>query len=287
MILKSKTKPEFSIQELLAPNSPWQFLGFVVVTIIMTQLTEFNPVGLVGTIIIFIIWWWLDLQKSQERIKYLKEQSFLFLKPQPPAPAKGLILLLSTYSPSQPHLRDPQVLEPLVKKIRQTLITQLTEEDFTNIDIFNSNLRPQIEAIKFHADSGILHELWFLATPDSRGERGSEIAAEILARYTLFKYNCQLTINRGQDYTVESWNYLKLCQIVQEIFENSGYKDEVIVADITGGTKMMSVALAMACISSPKRKMQYMDSKRDWQGEPLSQGEIKPILIDVDSIFHL
>ncbi|WP_051470164.1 hypothetical protein [Fischerella sp. PCC 9605] len=59
----------------------------------------------------------------------------------------------------------------------------------------------------------------------------------------------------------------------------------MIVADITGGTKMMSVALAMACIP-PRRRMQYMDSQRDWQGNPLPTGEMKPVVIDIDPILY-
>jgi hypothetical protein len=48
---------------------------------------------------------------------------------------------------------------------------------------------------------------------------------------------------------------------------------------------MMSISLAMACLP-PRRKMQYMDSKRDWKGEPLAQGDIKPVVIDVDPILY-
>ena len=48
---------------------------------------------------------------------------------------------------------------------------------------------------------------------------------------------------------------------------------------------MMSVALSIACIS-PKRRLQYMDSKRDWQGNPLQKGEIKPMLIEIDPVIQ-
>jgi hypothetical protein len=58
-----------------------------------------------------------------------------------------------------------------------------------------------------------------------------------------------------------------------------------MVADVTGGTKMMSVALAMACVP-PKRRMQYMDSQRDWQGNPLTAGKIIPVSIDVDPFLN-
>ncbi|NJM69632.1 MAG: hypothetical protein HC862_05050 [Scytonema sp. RU_4_4] len=48
---------------------------------------------------------------------------------------------------------------------------------------------------------------------------------------------------------------------------------------------MMSVALAMVCIL-PRRQMQYMDSQRDWQGNPLPKGEMKPVVIDIDPILY-
>jgi len=73
---------------------------------------------------------------------------------------------------------------------------------------------------------------------------------------------------------------------VDKIFQSADYKDEKIVADITGGTKMMSIALTLACIP-PKRLLQYMDSQRDWEGNPLEKGEMKPTLIDIDSISNI
>lgn len=281
----TRMKQEFPIKELFAPTSSWEFLGFALITIVMSLLTEQHPVGFVGIAGIFIFWWWLDRQRSKARINHLQEQYFLSLKSEPPLPAKGLILLLSPYSPREPELKNPQVLNPLIQKIRETSISDFTWDDFAKIDLLNSNLRPQIEAVKFHADSGKLKEVWLLSSQESKINQGSEITAEILAKYLQFQYGQKLVINSGQDYTVEDWNYIKLWQIVQKVFQESGYKDDVIVADITGGTKMMSVALAMACVP-PKRRMQYMDSKRDWQGLPLSQGEIKPVLIDVDAIFY-
>lgn len=284
-MLHPKIKQEFPIKELFAPTSPWEFLGFALITILMSLLTEWHPLGFVGIAGIFTFWWWLDRQRAKARIKHLQQQSFLSLKSKAPAPAKGLILLLSSYSPSQIELKNSQVLESLIQKIRETSITDLTWNDLNKIDLVNSNLRPQIEAVKFHADSGKLKEVWLLSSKESSISQGSEITAEILEKYLQFQYGKKLAINSGQNYTFEDWNYIKIWQIVQKIFQESGYKDDVIVADITGGTKMMSVALAMACVS-PKRRMQYMDSKRDWQGLPLPQGEIKPVLIDVDAIFY-
>ncbi|NEO99581.1 MAG: hypothetical protein F6J89_02615 [Symploca sp. SIO1C4] len=283
-MLPSKSKSEFPIEQLFAPTSPWEFLGFALITLLMTLMTEGNPVGMVGIVGLFIFWWWLERRKVKARIKHLQAQLLLSVQPQAPLPAKGLILLLSPYSSRQPELQNSQVLDSLLQKICQTSTVDLTEDDFAQIDLLNSNLRPQIEAVKFHLQDGTLKEVWLLSSQSSHTNQGSEVTMAILSKYLQFQYGQRLVINYGQDYTVEDWNYLKLWQTVQKIFQESGYRDEVIVADITGGTKMMSVALAMACVP-PQRKMQYMDSKRDWQGLPLPQGEIKPVLIDVDPIF--
>ena len=72
--------------------------------------------------------------------------------------------------------------------------------------------------------------------------------------------------------------------MAEKIFRDSAYKDEVIVADITGGNKMMSIALALACIPSGRR-MQYMDT-RNWQGDSLPYGHMTPIAIDIDPIIQ-
>jgi hypothetical protein len=85
--------------------------------------------------------------------------------------------------------------------------------------------------------------------------------------------------------SIRDYDYAGLWQLGEDIFRQSGYKSEFLVADITGGTKMMSVALAMTCVPS-KRRMQYMDSQRDWQGNPLHQGEMRPVDVDVDPILY-
>jgi hypothetical protein len=36
----------------------------------------------------------------------------------------------------------------------------------------------------------------------------------------------------------------------------------------------------------PTRKMQYMDSVRDWQGQPLPHGTTQPVVIDLDPILY-
>jgi hypothetical protein len=73
---------------------------------------------------------------------------------------------------------------------------------------------------------------------------------------------------------VAEYDYEQVFQTCDQIFRQSNYKEEVMIADITGGTKMMSVAIAMACVA-PKRRMQYVD---------MAGG--LPVVLDVDPIFY-
>jgi hypothetical protein len=120
---------------------------------------------------------------------------------------------------------------------------------------------------------------------DSRKTKGSEDSGVLLEKYIRFKYpGNSLEIHRD-GLIVKDYDFIGLWNKVENIFNSSVYKDKVIIGDITGGTKMMSVALAMACIP-PKRLMQYMDADRDWRGEPVPTGNIVPVLIDIDPILY-
>ncbi|MEB3181851.1 MAG: hypothetical protein VKL59_22880, partial [Nostocaceae cyanobacterium] len=113
---------------------------------------------------------------------------------------------------------------------------------------------------------------------------GSVETAQILEKYLRYQYGARLDIyNRGL--MVKDGDYRRLWQLGEQIFQNSDLQPETIVADITGGTKMMSIALAMACIPLG-RQMQYMDRERDWEGNPLPAGEMKPIVIDINPMFY-
>ncbi|MEA5537322.1 hypothetical protein [Crocosphaera sp. XPORK-15E] len=276
------------IRNIFSPKSPLDFLGLVFITTLINLLAAGNPIGFLGTLAIALIWWQINLKFAQQRQEQLN--ALTGVEKKPPEAAPGLILLLSPYSSRNPLLKSPEKLNHLLNKICQTFVKDLTEADFLAIDLSNSNLWPQIKAVDYHLSQGKLKEVWLISTPTINEIQGSDTTAKILETYLKFKYGNQLQIHfqgfKGQTLLVEDGDYGKLYQIINYIFQQSDYKDDVIIADITGGTKMMSVALAMACIP-PKRKMQYMDSKRDWEGNPLKTGEIKPVVIDVDPILYL
>jgi len=151
--------------------------------------------------------------------------------------------------------------------------------------LFSSNLLPQIKAVEYHIRQDSLRDVWLISSESYDTTKGSEITAAILEKYLRFQYGQQRLDIHTKNLSVKDYDYASLSQLGEKIFREAGYKDEVLVADITGGTKMMSVALAMACIP-PGRRMQYMDSQRDWQGNPLAKGQMSPIVIDIDPILY-
>jgi hypothetical protein len=270
---------------LFAPKSPIEFLGFAVITFGISQLSAGNPIGIAFGVffiaVLSIVWWYIDLRRDRSRAK---EMVFALTK-EKPQPARGLILLLSPYNPGRGDatLANPEVLNPRIKELLQQ--ESPTDADFDTIQLWKSNLVPQIRAIDYHLQEGKLQDVWLITTDSYEGVNGSEGAAKILQKYieTLFGAT-KLRVHR-EGYTVREYEYFKLWRLGEQIFRQSGYRNDVLVADITGGNKMMSVAIAMACIQ-PGRRMQYMDSQRDWQGNPLAKGEMSPVLIDIDPMLY-
>lgn len=78
---------------------------------------------------------------------------------------------------------------------------------------------------------------------------------------------------------MDAWDYAGLAACVDRIYRTADCKEGLLAADITGGTKMMSVAVALACLS-PGRRMECVDADCDWQGQPLPQGTLRPVHLD-------
>jgi hypothetical protein len=282
--LVKKSKFKQFLENIFSPKSPIDFVGFVVFAWIMSLVTTGSIIGLIAVIIIALIW-----------ILVIKEKPIdphdlrVNIKPEKPEGAVGLILLLSPYN-NQEFQGTKEEIKQLINSLIDTPIENLTEDAFEVIKIGSekSNLRPQLKAVQYHIEQGKLEQVWLMSTPNEmingRVVEGSELTAKLLEKYLNFRYGGRLKVER-EGYTVEDGNYGKLYYVIDQIFKTSKYKESEIIADITGGKKMMSVALAMACVA-PERKMQYMDSDRDWRGNPLEAGNIQPVEIDVDPIFH-
>ncbi len=280
-MIPTDSKQKSPIESFFSPRSPLEFLGFSILGVIINLLSGGNPVGFLGVGVFFIYWLWSDNRRNRLMSQRLGAS---IDKKEPVQGAKGLIVLLSPYSPRLESLRDQKQLTPLIESFLNTPTEKLQLVDFEKIGLFDSNLLPQIKAVEYHLEKGNLRDVWLINSKSYDKVKGSEITAQILSKYLIQQYGQRLEIH-SQDFCVEDWNYHKLWNLADKIFRESDYKDEAIVADITGGTKMMSMALAMACIP-PKRRMQYMDAQRDWQGNPLAAGDIQPVGIAVAPIIH-
>ncbi len=277
-MLTPKRQPK--LEGIFAPRSPLEFVGFALVTGMLGLLSSGNLIGLVFVPLFAIAWWSFD----QWRSKKLALTTSYSMTKEPPRPAKGLLLLLSSCSPRSADLNNPAVLNPLIERILH--VDAPTAADFAAINLLGSNLLPQIKAVEYHAQGGKLRDVWCLATETYETVKGSDVAAILLEKYLRLQYGTQqFDIHRSPDLTVREYDYARLWHIVEAVFRQSGYKNDMLLADITGGNKMMSVAIAMACIP-PGRRMQYMDTPRNRYGNPLRQGEMSPVVIDIDPILH-
>lgn len=277
MLTKPSKKPQ--IEGLFSPRSPLEFLGFAGISTMISLLSAGQPIGLIFVPAFALAWWQLDWWRTRKQA----QKTAFSVNKESPRPAKGLILLLSPYDPRNPSLKDEKILSQLLDQIFNS--PQPQAKDFDQINLLSSNLLPQIKAVEYHIQQGNLRDVWLISSESYDAVKGSEITAAILEKYLRIQYGQQRLDIHTKNLSVKDYDYASLCQLGEKIFREAGYKDEVLVADITGGTKMMSVALAMACIP-PGRRMQYMDSQRDWQGNPLAKGQMSPVVIDVDPILY-
>jgi hypothetical protein len=266
-------RKKFEFPALFAPRSPLEFIGFTSISSIIGLISAGNLWALLFVPVFSLIWWFLDRQRTPDIAVTLSKEK--------PQPAKGLILLIGPYNPNRNDLRTTEVLQPLIQKILNQ--PQPTKANFSAINIQRSNLQPQIEAIAYHYNAGSLREIWLI----SSDSENSKTATFLLSKYLQTCYGTErLDIHQGSEYMAPAHDYAALHNIVDRIFHTGGYKTEKLIADVTGGNKMMSIAIAMACI--PKgRRMQYMDGERDWQGTPRQQKDMmSPVLIDFDPFIH-
>lgn len=285
--MKKRSTKKLTIENIFAPKTTQQaILYFAIVAIIFPLIYQGNllaAIGIIFLIVLFLIFLMLEryeeAKTQKESVLKLENLKVTYEKISP-QPSPGLILSISPYSPRKSELKDKKIIDPLFKIILES--DKPNQSDFDKIDIYNSNLKPPLEAINYHRQNNKLRELWLISTKVDDIGQGSETTARILEKYLKFKYGDLLTIHQ---HPVLENNYYEIYQTVDNIFQSAGYKNESIVADITGGNKMMSIALTLACIPS-KRFLQYMDSPRDLQGQPLEKGEMKPILIDIDPIIY-
>jgi hypothetical protein len=200
----------------------------------------------------------------------------------------GLIILLSTLNPFGAGTRAEmdqrrQALQAAANWILRADPDQLSSADFGPLR--DTNLEPSLRALEWHLAKGKLEHCWTIGSPnepaaDNRpGNLGSAWLGEVLKRW----YEClhpATGIAFHDTFEVPARNYGELWKTVDEIFRDASLKPETMICDITGGLKLMSIGAALACLDEG-RTMQYMDSTRDWKGDPVPRGQMEPVLIDI------
>jgi hypothetical protein len=203
-----------------------------------------------------------------------------------PEPKAGLIIMVSTVNTSPMHRNEitQNDIDCLVKTINQTDLKKLTPEDFS--DLTKTNLLPPLQALEFHYKSNELRECWLIATKDEDGI-GSHDVPPVLEKWFRTLYpDCQITFNHGAEYCVGPRDYNALWKLVNRIFANSVYKSRKVIADVTSGTKLMSIGVALACLPE-ERTMQYMASISIDGKKSSDPDQLQPILVDINSYLDL
>ncbi len=214
----------------------------------------------------------------------------LSLEEQQPTGKAGLIVLLSTINPrltgTPEEIRQQRAeFETQLDRICETEVHLLADADLA--PLWETNLVPALRALEYHWGEGTLRDCWMIGTPDEvredgRQRRGSACLGRVLEQW-FYHLHPRHTVHFAAPKVVGPRDYQRLSEIVNSIFREAPYQAQHIICDITGGLKMMSVGAALACLS-PGRAMQYMASDRDWKGDPIPKGEMKPVLLDVSPI---
>lgn len=205
-----------------------------------------------------------------------------------PAAKAGLVLLLSTLDP-----RARGTKAEVARRIKevQTAFERILSSDAqalspTDIEpLCGTNLEPALRALEYHYHEGTLRECWLIGTPDEFRDDGSVVKGSaglglVLERWFGYLHPDHRVLFHAS-YEVAPRDYVRLWNTVDGIFRAGPLRADAILCDITGGQKLMSIGAALACLGDG-RAMQYMATDRDWKGEPIAKGEMKPVLIDIN-----
>ncbi len=236
----------------------WSFYGIsgnVIITLVVAAL-------------VFGLWAWQRAHAVRPEVE---------IKLCPPQGKAGVIVLLSTLNRNDPA--KMALVQATADWVRRSKPRDLRCEDFA--PLVGTNLEPAFRALAWHLEKGKLEHCWTIGSPDEPGreDSGSAWLGPILERW----FHCahpSSGVTFHPTRLVPARDYDKLWAAVDEIFREATLKPEHIICDITGGLKLMSVGAALACME-PGRTMQYMDSRRDYKGNPIENGELLPVLIDI------
>ncbi|HPP52488.1 MAG TPA: hypothetical protein PK777_06030 [Thermoguttaceae bacterium] len=281
-----------------SPETPlWALAPWLAVVLLCNWLTNVLPwwgtLLLIGGLVVGFwgYFWWFPRGPMGLSVH---------IEPQKPKQVPGLILPVSPISPFKATQEEKDRLQQLLAAAMTDPTGPLSEEDQRLLD--HSNLKPALAAVEYHygadpnqssAGTPVLRDVWIITTEDS--QEGSTLGSNsvgvghLLRRWFLSRHpdsadrvRFHLDSYERLSLRVGPLDYTGLAHLVDQIYKKAPYKDDQIIADITPGTKVISLAIAMGCLP-PKRTMQYMSSQRAPQtGEVLHKGVLVPQLIDID-----
>ena len=213
------------------------------------------------------------------------------IEEKPPTGKAGLILLLSVLDARAGRLdkdeRDKRIqeVESAVRRISDGDGSEATDAYFASL--YGTNLEPALRAVEFHHGKGTLKQCWTIGTADEKSAdddpahegRGSASLSTVLGKWFEHLHPKNKVSFTAKD-AVKARAYSELWQKVDDIFDKGPMRPDSVICDITGGLKLMSVGAALACLDEG-RTMQYMATRRDWQGQPIQPGKMVPILVDI------
>jgi hypothetical protein len=205
----------------------------------------------------------ITIKTEQDRLAYAKS---------------GLIICASLYSPNKGTKAEKLTAVDRLKAAK--------EENYTLLDLENSNFATAIEAISTHASK--LAYCWIITTTSSDGKQSASAPyVPVLVKYLQevkqvkckFKYTgYSVTLDNDSEVTVKSRN------LVNRIFKEAqklGLKDKDMIADITGGMRSIPLGIILACLDG-RRKIEFIGTHYDKNGR--FSGALYPMFFDYEPI---
>lgn len=182
---------------------------------------------------------------------------------------------------------------PLYTPQRNSTALQLTPEErqaaaealeFDRLDLERSNFWPTVLAIKSHASH--LERCWLLTTSGENAE-DTQTYARLLAEFLKqrmnlrcdFVYDERYCIPLDDDALVLKKTYDQVRRVFAEA-EAAGIGSSEMLADITTGTRSMSLGIVLACLDG-NHDIQFVGTRYDASGRPA--GTPFPIIYSVES----
>jgi len=295
MVTHKRKQPLFEVMSSLtgSPNTPlWVLPGWILGGALVNIVSEeYGWIGIGAFAVLYaFVYYCFRYHRSGRRLSVeLVEKS--------PPRMRGLILPLSTLGAAS---QTDQNIKDELERICQSNDHRVSDEDQQYLE--QSNLKPALAALEYHYSvtpeangerHNSLQEVWLITTeeknPDGEVVGSSQGVGKLLERWfftrhpearerVVFHHDAYQEISLR----VRSRDYSRLWEVVDAIYRKAPYKPEQIIAEISPGTKVMSIAVALACLP-PGRTLEYMVTTGSYRtGERKPEGAMRPMLIDID-----